>query len=96
MDTQKRSVQKVVALEYRPEVGIPVVTYKAAGVNAAKLLENSLRQNSIPLVRNEKLLEQLFKLPLNSTIDPKLFQVVATILVHIFSINQTDQDPHNV
>lgn len=79
---------RVVGLQYKPEVGVPTVVIKGAGPVADELLKNTLKVKGPRLVRDPALLEQLYRLPIDSAIDPSLFQVVAAVLTHVFAVNE--------
>jgi flagellar biosynthesis protein len=61
----------------------PRVIAKGKGVVAERLVALA-RQNGIPIVENELLVEALDQLNLNQEIPGELYQVVAEILVAIY------------
>lgn len=79
---------RVVGLQYIPENGLPTVIVKGAGPMAEKLLRSTLNVQGPRLVRDPELLEQLYRLPIDSAIDPSLFQMVAAVLTHVFAVNE--------
>jgi flagellar biosynthesis protein len=87
---------RVVGLQYTPEQGVPVVTVKGAGPIAEELLKSTLQVEGPRLVRDPQLLEQLYRLPIDSAIDPSLFQVVAAVLTHVFAVNEKMKGNGNV
>ena len=82
------SIKRVVGLRYVPEEGLPQVILKGSGPLAEALLELRDRHVGPQVVRNEALLQSLYRLPLDSTIGPELFRVVAVILAHVFALEQ--------
>jgi len=40
-----------------------------------------------PVVKNEALLDALYRLPVDSPIGPELFQAVAVLLAHVFAVD---------
>jgi type III secretion system FlhB-like substrate exporter len=40
------------------------------------------------VVRDPELVEQLYRLPMDGHIGPELFQLVATLLAHVFAIDE--------
>lgn len=80
--------KRVVGLHYDPEAGLPTIVVKGNGPIAERLLESTLKEDGPRLVRDPALLEQLYRLPTEAAIDPALFQVVAAVLTHVFSVNQ--------
>lgn len=79
---------RVVGLQYTADLGVPTVTVKGAGPVADELLKSTLSVKGPRLVRDPALLEQLYRLPVDSAIDPALFQVVAVVLTHVFAVNE--------
>jgi type III secretion system FlhB-like substrate exporter len=79
---------KLVGLRYEPAEGLPQVILKASGAAADEVLRQRLRMLEAPaVVRNQALLEQLYRLPVDGRIGPELFQVVAILLAHVLSID---------
>lgn len=87
METQEK-LQRAVGLQYTPELGLPTVIAKGVGPVAEEMLSSTLQINGPRLVRDPELLEQLYRLPVDSVIDPKLFQIIATVLTYVFAVNE--------
>lgn len=79
--------KKIVGIRYEPALGAPKVTVKAAGPVAEKIVEERSRAEDLRLVKNKELLDSLFAMPLDSSIDESLFEVVAVLLVHIYTLD---------
>lgn len=78
--------RRVVGLKYAPEDGLPQVILKGAGPLAEELLARRDPRVGPQVVKNEALLQSLYRLPIDSAIGPELFQVVAVILAHVFAL----------
>ena len=78
--------RRVVGLRYAPDEGLPQLVLKGVGPLADEILARRRARAGPHLVRSEALLESLFRLPLDARIGPELFQVVAVILAHVFSL----------
>lgn len=79
---------KLVGLKYEPAEGLPQVILKASGEAAEEVLRRRARMlQAPPVVKNDALLEQLYRLPVEGRIGPELFQVVAILLAHVFAID---------
>jgi len=78
--------KRVVGLKYEVGQGLPQMILKGSG----KLAEEILRQRNPftgpPVVKDAQLLNELYKLPIDATIGPELFELVAVLLAHVFSI----------
>jgi flagellar biosynthesis protein len=80
--------KKVAALKYDIEKdNAPKVVAAGSGTIGEKIIEIA-KENNIPLYSDKQLVEQLIKLELGSTIPPNLYQVVAEILVYIYSLEE--------
>jgi len=78
--------RRVVGLRYDPDEGLPQVILKGAGPLAEELLRERTRRHGPAVVRNDALLDALYRLPLDSAIGPELFQAVAALLAHVFAV----------
>ncbi len=77
---------RVVGLKYDPDDGLPQVIFKGAGPLAEEILASRRARVGAHVVRNEALLQSLYRLPLDARIGPELFHVVAVILAHVFAL----------
>jgi type III secretion system FlhB-like substrate exporter len=69
------------------ELALPRVVFKGAGPIADHLLENFARQRGRQrVVRDDALLDRLFRLPTEAAISPDLYPLVASLLVHVFAV----------
>lgn len=76
----------VIGLKYEFGNGLPRVLLKGAGKTADSVLEYNRRVVQLPVFKDEKLIDELYKLPVDAEIGEELFHLVASILVHVFSI----------
>jgi flagellar biosynthesis protein len=84
----KAPLKKVVGLQYEPGKGLPQVILKGSGLMADEILKRRDSVRGPMIVKDEQLLKQLFKLPVDAEIGPELFQLVAVLLAHVFSIEK--------
>jgi type III secretion system FlhB-like substrate exporter len=84
-------IKRVVGLKYEPGQGPPQVLLKGAGKTAEQVIDRARQLSGHKIVEDEKLLEQLFRLPVEAPIDTDLFQLVAVLLVHVFTLDETMQ-----
>lgn len=77
--------KRVVGLKYERDEGLPRVIVKGHGALAEQMLDRRGRTGP-PVVEDEELLEQLYRLPVDAEIGPELFQLVAALLVHVYAI----------
>lgn len=80
--------KKVVGLGYEPGQGLPRVVVKGSGKMAEEILRRRDPDEGPMLVKDPKLLEQLYRLPMDAEIGPELFQLVAALLAHVFAVEQ--------
>lgn len=77
--------KRVVGLRYEPGEALPAVILKGAGPLAEELLRRRGPRGAA-VVKDEALLDALYRLPLDSAIGPELYQAVAALLAHIFAV----------
>jgi len=85
---EKTDPLRVIGLRYDPEEGLPQVVVKGAGQMAEEILKRRDWLHQQPVVRDPELVNQLYKLPIDARIGPELFQLVATLLMHVFAIEE--------
>lgn len=87
------SIKKVVGISYQPEDGLPRVIVKASG-EMASTVEHMFRQQHLKhrVVKDEGLVNSLFRLPMESEISADLYQLVAMLLVHVYSVEAKLKD----
>lgn len=79
--------QKVVGIKYEKGDGLPQVILKGRGEFAEKIIKKGEGIKGRPLVvENKELVDQLYKLPMNADISPGLFELVATVLAHLYKV----------
>jgi type III secretion system FlhB-like substrate exporter len=78
------------------ESSVPQVILKASGELAEEALRQRAQLARAPaVVRNDALLEQLYRLPLEAQIGAELFRVVAVLLAHVLSVDAAAREvPH--
>lgn len=78
---------RIVALKYEPAEGAPQVLLKASGPLADEvLLRRRHASPAAPVVKNEALLDQLYRLPVDAQIGAELFRAVAVLLAHVLRV----------
>lgn len=82
--------QKAVALSYKKSEKAPIVAAKGEGFVAEKILEVAKKEN-IPVVKDEKLVNELNKIDLGENIPPELYQVVAEVLVFVSDLDRQEE-----
>lgn len=82
-------VDKVVGLKYGPNLGLPEVIVKGQGALADEIINKGNKIKGRPFViQDEELVEKLYSLPIGSNIQPELFELVAAVLVHVYSVEE--------
>jgi flagellar biosynthesis protein len=76
-----------VALKYNPEEEAPKVVAKGKGYLAELILEIA-KNHKIPIKKDSKLVQALYKLELDKPIPPELYKAVAAVLAWAFNLNQ--------
>ncbi|HHJ13915.1 MAG TPA: hypothetical protein ENJ79_05990 [Gammaproteobacteria bacterium] len=89
---KKDAPKKVVGLKYEPGKGLPRVIVKGSGKQAEEALALQKRPGGPPLIRDERLLESLYRLPVDGEIGPDLYELVAVLLVHVFAVEERKEE----
>jgi len=84
-------IKKIVGLKYDPGEGVPQVIVKGAGAAADDLLRQREALGGPPVVHDGALAEQLYRLPMEAPIGAELYELVAALLAHVFSLEQASQ-----
>ena len=79
-------LKKVVGLKYDPGEGVPQVIVKGSGAAADELLRQRDALGGPPVVHDGALADQLYRLPMDAPIGPELYELVAALLAHVFSL----------
>lgn len=81
--------RRAVGVAYGVGGPLPAVVVKAAG-NDANAVVNAAEAADIPIVRDERLVEQLYRLPLDAPIGRELFPVMAALIAHVLIADRSD------
>ena len=78
--------KKAVALKYDNEKsGAPFILAKGMGAVSDYIVELA-RNNNVPIYRNDKLAESLYRLKQNEEIPTELYTIVAEIFTFVYSL----------
>lgn len=80
--------KQVVGLKYEVGAGLPQVVLKGSGRIAEEILRTRSLANGPAVIENAALAQQLYRLPIDAEIGPELFHLVATLLAHVFAIEE--------
>ena len=88
MDNKKETKPKqAIALEYDPLQDAPKVVASGRGLLAERILEKAKEAN-VPIHKDTKLANTLSRLEIGEMIPPKLYEVVAEILVFVDAMDK--------
>ena len=77
---------KAVALKYDPMMDqAPSILAKGIGA-VGDYIVNLAKKNQVPIYRNDKLAESLYRLKQNQEIPPELYTIVAEIFSFVYSL----------
>lgn len=85
---QQNTVKKVVGLQYEVGEGLPQLILKGQGKAADEIVRSVDPLNGPKIVKDEALLKQLYRLPMDAEIGPELFHMVAMLLAHVFAVEE--------
>lgn len=84
--------KRVVGVSYKPGDAAPMVVLKGAGESADALLGKGREQPQTKVVKNATLVDQLYKVPVDSPVDKALFPIMATLLIHVLTIDEQNKE----
>ena len=85
-DKNMSAEAKAVGLAYDDASGLPRVILKGGGTSAEAIVEEAKTRADVPVVKNADLAQRLYRLPIDTEIGRDLFEVVATVLAHVFAL----------
>lgn len=82
-----KNINKNVGLSFKGNDKLPAVVFKGNGIYA-DFYEAEFKKNKAhyKVIQDKELLEKLSKLPVESDISPDLYELVAILLVHVYSL----------
>ncbi len=89
-DKEHNPNQKAVALSYQKGDIAPQVIAKGQGYVAEKMLEVG-SENKVPIIQDQKLVEELTRVDLGENIPKELYQVVAQVLVFVSNMDKKEE-----
>jgi len=88
--------KKLVGLKYEQNKGLPKVIVKGNGRAAEEIMKRNNQNSKVPVVENKKLVDELYKLPIDADIGAELFGLVAALLVHVYAIESKYKEESDV
>jgi len=88
MNSDDKTMQKVIGLAYKPGEGLPKIVVKGHGKIAEEVIKNRLLGSGVKVIKNKKLVDKLYRLPVDAEISQETFHLVATVLSHVFSVEE--------
>ena len=85
--TMNHAPRKAVGLRYDPGQGLPHLVFKGVGPVADEAIRRSVQGRGPLLVRDEQLVDRLYRLPLEAPIGADLFQAVAIVMAHVLALD---------
>jgi len=86
MAKPKKELREAVALEYKPDYGVPVVVAAGTGHAAERIIEEAER-SSVPVHQDPGLAHALNLLGIGDEIPPELYNVVAQVLIYVADLD---------
>jgi flagellar biosynthesis protein len=83
MDKRK----KAASIEHNPSSLAPIVSAKGSGAIADRILDKG-KEESVPVISDPKLLEELMGVGLEERIPPELYEAVAQVLIYVESLER--------
>lgn len=84
--------KKAVALRYKKGVDeAPKVVAKGINLVAKQILEIAEKEN-IPIIKNEKAVEEFYGIDLDENIPPELYELAAEIIAFVYKLDKKITD----
>lgn len=85
-------LEKAVALKYEKDVdNAPYILAKGMG-KIGEYIINIAKDNDIPILKNEELVNTLWKLKENEEIPVELYTIIAEIFAFVYSLKDGDKE----
>jgi type III secretion system FlhB-like substrate exporter len=84
--------KRVIGVSYEPGEAAPVVVLKGSGAAADAVIDAAQARDDLPVVRDAALVDQLYRLPIDSAIGKELFPVMAVLLAHVLLVDRKAQE----
>jgi len=87
--------KQVVGLKYDVGERLPQLILKGSGEMAEEILRRRDLVHGPKVVKDAQLAQQLYRLPIDAQIGPELFHLVATVLTHVFAVEESLKEKAN-
>jgi type III secretion system FlhB-like substrate exporter len=84
--------KRVVGVSCDPAESAPIVVLKGAGAAADVVLDAAREHDGPPVIRNAALVDQLYRVPIDSAVGRELFPVMAALLAHVLLADRKLQE----
>lgn len=89
MMSSDQPFKKVVGLSYKKGDTLPKIILKGSGYTAEDIIKEGERLKEGPMViQNQELAKQLYKMSIDTEIQPAAFEMVAAILAHLYAVDE--------
>jgi len=88
MKNEDKKTNKVIGLAYEPGKGLPKIVVKGHGKIADEILKKRPLGSKVDVIKNSQLVDKLYRLPVDAEISQETFQLVATVLSHVFAVEE--------
>jgi type III secretion system FlhB-like substrate exporter len=82
---------RVVGVSFRAADSVPVAMLKGAGEQAQAVLDGARTGDTVPIVKDSKLVNALYRIPMDTPIGRELFPVMAALIAHVMRIDQVQE-----
>ena len=80
--------KRVVGVSYELGTLAPVVVLKGVREDADAILSAARRHDDLPILKDARLAEALYRTPIDEPVDKALFPVMARLLAHIIAVDR--------
>lgn len=94
MAEKEKKRKQAIAIQYNPDEVAPKILASGTGIIADKIIEKA-KSSDVPLYEDDKLANTLSKLDIGEYIPPKLYSIVAEILVFVDNLDKIKGKIHD-
>ena len=88
MEGEAHLAKKVIGLAYKPGEGLPKIVVKGHGKAAEEIMKKKSLGYGPRVIKDKQLVDKLYRLPVDAEISQETFYLVATVLSHVFAIEE--------
>lgn len=83
---------RAIGVKFSEDTLVPVVVLKAVGEQAEGVIDRAKEMGGVPIVRAPELASKLYRVPIDQSVTPDLFPLMAALLAHVIQVDQNRKE----